>query len=432
MDAYTLAISNLLFLVLYAVTTMVYRPMYRGMGSAVRGCDWFIASNLVLAVPSLQQVAPAFFPYHNRTFSVILLSLLGHLLMHRAFAALRGEEGELWWAQVGITSAGLALWLSVVLVPYSTHHLSLIGLIYGAQYGLIGLMMFRPSESIGRTAGWFTGGTGVAYAIFHMVWYGMSRFLPGMGWSGTEHVWSSVRLATQGALALGFLLMSVSRLHIQMRRETELDELTGLMNLRAIRRVAAAAIARCHRRKRAISVVMIDLDNFKNANDRLGHEAGDVLLCSVADALMGSLREKDKVARLGGDEFCLLLPCADKTEAMRIAERCRVTLQEMFVPYEGEGLQVTASFGVAHSDDSMTDWEELLRNGDAAMYEAKRAGGNRVAVAGKGVLSLLTMPKKNERLGVQIEATEINIRSSASATSFWTKGSAKRTPASRP
>jgi diguanylate cyclase (GGDEF)-like protein len=419
MDAHTLAVSNLLFLVLYAVATLIYRTMYRGIKQAARGCDWFVASNVILALPFLEQVCPAFFPYRQVTHSALFFALVGHLPLHRAFAALRGREQELWRSQLGVTAIGLGVWLAMVMGQPLRGGAAWLTLVFGLQYGLTGLMMFRPADGMGRAAGWFAGVSSVLYAFCHFAWFGMATLVP--GWNVTEHVWSLIRLVTHVGLALGFLLMSVSRLHIQMHRETELDELTGLMNLRAIRRAAAAAIARCRTRGRAISVVMIDLDDFKEANDRLGHDAGDVLLCGVAKALKGRLREEDKVARLGGDEFCLLLPYTDEAEAVRVAERCRATLTEMVILYGGEWLHVTASFGVAFSDRAEADWEELLRSGDMAMYEAKRGGGNRIAVADqvnfRGVMSrgtpqpVLVMREPPTWSADQMEATGISMRS---------------------
>lgn len=415
MDAHTLVLSNLLFLVLYALATLIYRTMYRGVQQVARGCDWFILSNIILAVPFLEQLCPVLFPHRGMTSFAVLFALVGHLSLHRAFAALRGRELELWRWQLGVAAFGLGIWLSMIFEHQPQTGLLWMTGIFGVQYGLIGLMMFRPTDIVGRTAGWFAGGLSGLYATYHFVRFGILMFLPGRGWDGAGHIWPSIRLVAHAALALSFLLLSVSRLLIQMHRETELDELTGLMNLRAIRRAAALAIARCRRRGRSISVVMIDLDGFKEANDRLGHDAGDVLLCGVAKALKGRLREEDKVARLGGDEFCLLLPCTDEAEAVRVAERCRVTLMEMVILYGGEGLHVTASFGVAHAEAEVADWEELLRSGDKAMYEAKRDGGNRVgvngvAVDGEGVLPLLTMMPTIWATD-QMDATGISMRS---------------------
>ncbi|MEO6803689.1 MAG: GGDEF domain-containing protein [Granulicella sp.] len=415
MEAHSPAVSNLLFFVLYAAVTLAYRRIHRSVPQAVRGCNWFIFSNVLLALPFLEQIIPVLFPYREVTHSALLFTLIGNLSLHRSFAELRDREEELWRSQLGVVAAGLSLWFLIVLRHSQTGG-GLTGdawmsLIFGMQYGLIGLMMFRSVQDMERAAGWFAGTTGVLYGVCNLIWFGVSVFLPKYGWSGMDHGWSSLRMVTHAALTLSFLLLLASRLHIQMHRETELDELTGLLNLRAIRREAAAAIERCAKRGRSIAVVMIDLDGFKEVNDMLGHDAGDVLLCGAGRALKGKLREQDKVARLGGDEFCLLLPGIDEAEAVGVAERCRTTLAEMTILYGGEQLQVTASFGVAHAEAGDADWDELLRKGDRVMYEAKRKGGDRVAVARAGVSAVLTMQGRVWPVTDYREATGINIRS---------------------
>jgi diguanylate cyclase (GGDEF)-like protein len=381
-DEHTLAVCNLLLLFLYAATIFMYRTMYRDIQPGVRGCDWFILSNVLLALPSLDLLFPVVKPSRSEIFFGMLLSLLGHLPLHRAFAELLSQKRELWWAQLVVAAVGMAILLSCFFMPRFTATNSVISLVYGVQYGLTGLMLFRVAEGEGREAGWFAGTVSTAFAIWHFIRYAVTIALKESGWDGGR-LSPAIRLAAHGGLALAFLLISISRLQIQMQRETQLDELTGLMNLRAVRRVAAEMIARGRRRKMALPVLMIDLDGFKDANDRFGHEAGDAMLRAVARALLFGLREDDKVARLGGDEFCMLLPGIDEWEAVGIAERCRVALEEMVVPYDGDRMQISACFGVAHSPDCAMSWEELLHCGDVAMYQAKHQGRNRVALAGK-------------------------------------------------
>jgi diguanylate cyclase (GGDEF)-like protein len=200
-------------------------------------------------------------------------------------------------------------------------------LVTGTQYGLTGLMLIHVADGVERTAGWFAGAICIAFASWNFVWYGMTlSTLGSMVQTSTYLINPGIRLVMNGGLALGFLMIAMSRLQVYLQRETERDELTGLMNLRGIRRVGALTIAECRRARNPISLLMIDLDGFKSTNDQLGHDAGDVLLCAVAKALVDMLRRKDNVARLGGDEFCLMLPETDEREAVQIAERCRSEL----------------------------------------------------------------------------------------------------------
>jgi diguanylate cyclase (GGDEF)-like protein len=126
--------------------------------------------------------------------------------------------------------------------------------------------------------------------------------------------------------------------------------------------------------------MMIDVDNFKLFNDRYGHIAGDRVLVAVADALREFLRPTDLIARFGGDEFAVLLPDLKLKQARQIAERVRQ--QVAGLSPQSLATAVTVSIGVASRTDD-DDVATLVQRADAAMYEAKEAGRNRVAVADK-------------------------------------------------
>jgi diguanylate cyclase (GGDEF)-like protein len=119
----------------------------------------------------------------------------------------------------------------------------------------------------------------------------------------------------------------------------------------------------------------------KEINDRAGHGCGDVVLQSVAGVVQETVRGHDSVARMGGDEFCVLLPETELAEAQVVAERLRAEVEELVIRYRGATLQVSASVGVASSDQCELTWQSLLDHSDAALYEAKRGGKNQVMVA---------------------------------------------------
>ncbi|MDA0180867.1 EAL domain-containing protein [Solirubrobacter phytolaccae] len=174
------------------------------------------------------------------------------------------------------------------------------------------------------------------------------------------------------SVSVADLFSALARLH--ERRALE-DPLTGLANRAGF--TAAVVSALEHAPEERIAVLLIDLDEFKAVNDSLGHVAGDALLAEMAERLRGSLRTEDVVARLGGDEFAVLLRGASAAEADVTAERLLDVLH-LPVGVEGRSLTVGASVGVAGHEGSGT-YEELLRNADLAMYEAKRAGKGRWA-----------------------------------------------------
>ncbi|MBL8777657.1 MAG: PAS domain S-box protein [Acidimicrobiales bacterium] len=168
--------------------------------------------------------------------------------------------------------------------------------------------------------------------------------------------------------------------------ETELteraltDQLTGLPNRTLLADRLATAISAIGRRGRGAAVLFIDVDRFKVVNDSLGHRTGDNLLVALADRLRTSVRPDDTVARLGGDEFVVL--CQDlehQAEAVEVAERIFSVLEEPFV-LGTRVHRVDVSIGIAHAESSAVEAEDLLRDADVAMYQAKAAGGGRIEV----------------------------------------------------
>jgi diguanylate cyclase (GGDEF)-like protein len=125
---------------------------------------------------------------------------------------------------------------------------------------------------------------------------------------------------------------------------------------------------------------MLDVDHFKKFNDRFGHPEGDILLKAIADLLREQLRPTDTVARYGGEEFTVLLPRSPRTEAVRIAERLRRRLAELSGP---QGATTTGSFGLAVWPEDGATGAELIAAADAALYEAKRLGRNRIEMASR-------------------------------------------------
>jgi diguanylate cyclase (GGDEF)-like protein len=161
------------------------------------------------------------------------------------------------------------------------------------------------------------------------------------------------------------------------------DELTGLHNYRVFRDSLEQELARSQRSRQPLSLVMIDLDNFKSYNDSFGHEAGNQVLISVAQLLQQSSRKSDLTARYGGEEFAMLLPTTPKAQASLVAERAREAI-ESFASAAGAGVErVTASFGVATAPADAAEAAELVRRADRALYAAKANGKNQVQLYGQ-------------------------------------------------
>lgn len=168
----------------------------------------------------------------------------------------------------------------------------------------------------------------------------------------------------------------------QLKQLATTDGLTGLLNRRSFDQVLDAELSRTARDRQPISLLMIDVDRFKAYNDRYGHPAGDTCLKLVANCLREAvLRPGDNLARYGGEEFAVILPNTDEDGAYVIAERLRRSLRQLGLPHEGsEKGVITVSVGIASYSGSTLDRPdtELLHRADAALYDAKAAGRDRV------------------------------------------------------
>ena len=168
----------------------------------------------------------------------------------------------------------------------------------------------------------------------------------------------------------------------EVQRWAFLDRLTNLPNRRLLEDRLYQEIAVAQRERRRLGLLYIDLDRFKPINDEFGHEMGDWLLQAVAQRMRSCLRDGDTVARMGGDEFVVLLPHLDDINgAVGVAQKIRIELERPFIPPSGITLAISASIGIAAYSDHAVNAGDLLRCGDAAMYCAKKAGRNGVAIS---------------------------------------------------
>ena len=158
------------------------------------------------------------------------------------------------------------------------------------------------------------------------------------------------------------------------------DPMTGVFNRRGFAE-RAKTLFEGARRGRKLCALVLDLDHFKDINDRHGHAAGDAVLTEIAQRLRATVRGSDVVGRLGGEEFAALLPRTPFAEALEVAERLRVIIEHAEVFHEGLVIRVSTSVGVAEFDLADGSFEDLLRRADAALYDAKAAGRNCVIAA---------------------------------------------------
>lgn len=167
----------------------------------------------------------------------------------------------------------------------------------------------------------------------------------------------------------------IDALVAQLERATETDPLTGVLNRRGFEQRLVQQLAEHARREAPLGLLVIDVDRFKQTNDRLGHAAGDEALRLVAQTLERGARQGDIVTRIGGEEFAMLLPDTDLSAAGMCAERLRAAVGE------ASGGATTVSIGAGISASPTEDSDGLLRRADEAMYVAKEGGRDRVVLA---------------------------------------------------
>lgn len=226
-------------------------------------------------------------------------------------------------------------------------------------------------------AGWRLGRSGAAVAstLSAIVWF-VAQYTTGVTFA--PYVWIA-NFFTQFTAFLAVSIL-VSMLAASLQRERALnrtDHLTGLKNRLGFIEHATAALSLCNRHGRPVALAYIDLDNFKDVNDSLGHARGDDLLRTCGRLIGESLRASDIAARLGGDEFAVFLPEASADSASTLIERVRDSLA---TSDDVRSSGVTASIGVIVDEAAKYEFADLLKFADAEMYAAKREGKNQVVV----------------------------------------------------
>ncbi|MBH9576234.1 sensor domain-containing diguanylate cyclase [Inhella proteolytica] len=202
----------------------------------------------------------------------------------------------------------------------------------------------------------------------------------------SSHYWTvKVPLKTEAGhrVLIGFSsdITELVRLREQLRQQSVTDSLTGLANRRHFVTTAETELSRTQRHQRRISLVLLDIDQFKAINDRHGHSVGDDALRALAEALRPLVRREDLLARVGGEEFAVLLPDTPLDAAALKAEQLRAAVQALRIPTpQGSQLQLSISLGVAQTGPSCDALTTLYATADRRLYRAKHLGRNQVCV----------------------------------------------------
>jgi len=173
-------------------------------------------------------------------------------------------------------------------------------------------------------------------------------------------------------------LEEITKLEQQVREQAIRDALTGLYNRHHLLNVLEAEFCRAERKGHSIAFMLIDLDHFKKVNDSYGHQAGDTTLQAATQVIGKSIRRSDIAFRYGGEEFLVILPEITLNNARQRAEQLRQAIDELEILFKGETIHISASIGMAIYPQHGSTGDEMLSRVDHALYQAKKAGRNKV------------------------------------------------------
>lgn len=168
---------------------------------------------------------------------------------------------------------------------------------------------------------------------------------------------------------------------VQANEIAHTDSLTFLPNRRQIIADLQRKVAFCDRHRKPLTIFMLDIDNFKQVNDSLGHAVGDRVLRALAGHLLKSIRGVDEAGRYGGEEFIILLPGTTEKSASKIAERLLTSIRELIIAVDQQVVKITVSIGIAEYRIGEESWDQLLERADRAMYKSKENGRDRWTIS---------------------------------------------------
>jgi diguanylate cyclase (GGDEF)-like protein len=263
--------------------------------------------------------------------------------------------------------------------------IALIGASAGGLIALIGYRFMTQKERSKRGIYRLTGLLYMATAAILLFRGGYAltadAFTQGLLTRGPVHDISFLAIFLTTVIgALYFTLIVGEEMTGELRRLATLDSLTEIYNRHTFDELAKKELARASRSGAALSLLAIDIDHFKQVNDKYGHAVGDIALKAATGAISSELRQQDLFGRYGGEEFCVLLPDTDGEKVLTVAERIRKRVEITEVSAGSEQLAVTISVGAATLAPGK-DFNNLMLEADLALYCAKEEGRNRVATA---------------------------------------------------
>ena len=286
------------------------------------------------------------------------------------------------WISGFFLLAALPVFLAWQNVPDRVHSDALGDLLIALECVVTVVLLIGPRERSTRAPRLLMGGFLVCFVIVELarVWVAFPLHSdPDISTPRLAIVSAVTYIVNISLLPLAFVWMMQARSEWNLLQQSIVDPLTSVLNRRGLEQAIERELARCHRYGEGLTIAMLDLDHFKEMNDKYGHTAGDAILVSVAQFLTNRIRETDVVGRFGGEEFVLLFPHADISQVRPILEQLCRDFSESVAQLPSPDVRVTASFGVSStSEGRTTEAGDLLREADIALYQAKKNGRNQV------------------------------------------------------
>jgi diguanylate cyclase (GGDEF)-like protein len=306
---------------------------------------------------------------------------LSYALLNVAIIYFDKRSRKAVWVSYAILMAGLPFFLAWRNSPVFWRGDALADLLIALECTLTTLLLVRGKEQSTRAPRLMMGGFFLFFVVVEVVRF-VVAFLVGANpdsFAKLEITSAVTYIVDTSLLPLAFIWMMNARLESDLLQQSIVDSLTHVLNRRGLGQGLERELARFRRYGDDLTVAMLDLDHFKQFNDEYGHAAGDAILVAIAELLGNRLRETDVVGRYGGEEFVVLLPHTGLAESGPILEQLCHAIRNASGLLPHTSIRVTASFGATSTEGRRSiDANELLREADVALYQAKQKGRDQV------------------------------------------------------
>jgi len=391
LDMRTLLVNTLLICLLFGMLVIAYAIKHKNF----KGIVDIGLGHLLIAMGSFLLSLRDYAPDYLSILLANLIFLYGLIRTHRGFAALKGItlQREKYFEMAMLATAAI----SCVYYTYANANVNMriivFSTLFSAELALIARTLLLTSTShVVHVASRMLGASYILFSMFFLVRAAttlneipLANFLT----AGSMH--SSALLVIQLSIlcsTFGVVWIATTFLEHDLRDQATHDPLTQVYNRRALNDIVSNEHSRSMRSEHPLSVIMVDIDQFKKLNDQHGHLAGDIVLKDFANVLCRNTRGHDTVARFGGEEFIVLLPDTDLEQVKLVAEKLRTEIanHESYL-VDDQIISVTASFGITSSQAEDEPWQSILERADQALYAAKREGRNCVVTKRPSVIS---------------------------------------------